>query len=55
MKRMGFSDTVHYKAYSALVSSGQHVLHAIFCESVFVCDISIGNSVICRNAIKNIV
>jgi len=52
---MGFSDTVHYKAYSALVSSGQHVLHAIFCDSVFVRGISIGNSVIFRNAIKNIV
>ena len=54
MKRMGFLDTVHCKAYSALVSSGQHVLHAIFCESVSVCDITIGNTVICRNAIENI-
>ncbi|SFG47362.1 hypothetical protein [Oribacterium sp. WCC10] len=51
---MGFSDTVHCEAFSALISSGLHVLHAIFCASVFAY-VSIGNGVICRNAIKNIV
>gem|GEM_PF-1708533 len=51
---MGFFNTVHCGIFSALISSGQHVLHAIFCAFVFAF-FSIGNRVICRNVFKNIV